>query len=256
MKPHISTLLIGLLLLSSCSVREDRTACPCRLELDLSLFAVPAPSVTVAFWEGVNACLQDVTTDSSFVRSVFKDSFDASVWCHVSSGRLSGSRLTVPQGARPDSLLAFRSLLDCRGETSREIAMPHRQYARITMKVCMEPGTHYPYDFYVETDYCGIDLRDLSPVRGDLVFPVRQKDEDTFVFDLLRHGPDTKVRIGIYDETERADELPLHEWMRAAGYDWEAEDLEDMTIELDYAHQKIRIIISNWLEGDVLDISI
>lgn len=249
-------MIIGILLLMSCSVREDRSACPCRLELDLAEFAACSPRASVAFWEGPNARLEDVVTDSSFVRSVTKDRFDASVWCNVSAGQLSGSRLTMPQGVMPDSLRAFRTRLDCLGETCTETAVPHRQYARITLKVSMEPGTHYPYVFYAESDYCGIDLRDLSPIRGGLVFPLRQTEEDTFVFDLLRHGPDTRVRIGIYDEAERASDLPLSEWMQAAGYDWEAPDLADMTIYLDYVHQKVRIIISNWLGGDVVEADI
>ena len=256
MKTHTRILLIGILLLSSCTVREDRALCPCRLEVDLSGFAVFGRHASVAFWEGTNARLEDAYTDSSFVRAVIKDAFDASVWCNVSEGRISGSRLIALSGAQPDSLRAFKSWLDCTGETCTETAVPHRQFARITLKVCMEPGTHYPYVFYVESDYNGLDLRDFSPVRGNLVFPVRQTEEDTFVFNLLRHGPDTMVRIGIYDETERADELPLHEWMRAAGYDWDAPDLEDITLYLDYVHQKIRIIVSNWQEGEVIEADI
>lgn len=256
MKPHICILLIGLLLPASCSVREDRTACPCQLEIDISEFAACGHFASVAFWEGPNACREEARTDSRFIRSVQKDVFDASVWWGARADRLSGSRLIVPQGAQPDSLQAFRTRLDCLGETCTAVAVPHRQHARVTLKVQTEPDTRYPYVFYAESDYCGIDLRDLSPVRGGLVYPLRQTAEDTFVFDLLRQGADTKVVIGIYDEKQRADELPLWDWMRAADYDWEATDLEDMTIYLDYVRQKVRIVISSWHEGEVVEADI
>lgn len=253
MKPHTCKLLTGILLLSSCTIREDRTACPCRLELDLSGFAPISSQVSVAFWEGANTRMEDAGTAELFVRTLAKDTFDASVWCNVREGMLSGSRLVIPQGAQPDSLQVFRTRLSCTGETCTATAVPHRQHARITMKVRMEAGIRYPYDFYAETDYCGIDLRDLSPIRGDLVFPIRQTEEDTYVFDLLRHGPDTQVRIAVHDKTEQIDELPLYEWLRTVGYDWEAPDLEDLTLYLDYVDHTIRIIISNWHEGEVVD---
>lgn len=256
MKPHIRKLITGILLLSSCSIREERADCPCLLDLDLSGFAAYDDRATLSFWEGPNAGIDEGATERHYVRNVSKDIFDVSIWCSVSGGMFSGRRLTVPQGSQPDSLRLFRTRLDCRGETCSQTAGPSRQFARITLQVSMEPGTHYPYSFYVESDYCGIDLRDLSPIAGDLVFPVLQTGEDRFVFNLLRHGPDTKVQIGIYDGRERTDTFPLFKWLQEAGYDWEAPDLDEVTVYLDYVHRKIRIIISNWLDGGVLDIDI
>lgn len=245
MRPHPRTWLAGILLLSSCSVREDRAGCPCRLELDLSGFAT---RVSVALWEGPDSCMAQA--DGRFIRSVSKGIFDVSAWS--GAGRLSGSRLTVPPGGRPDSLRVFRTRLDCTGETCTAVAVPRRQFARIVLKVVRDPGSSYPYSFHAESSYCGLDLRDLRPVRGRLAFPIRRTDEDTFAFDLLRQGPDTDVRIGVYEDAGRIDELPLHEWLRKAGYDWEAEDLSDMTICIDYAHRRFRLLIDGWLEGDIV----
>lgn len=245
-------ILAGILTLLSCSIREEREHCPCRLDMDLTAFSPYGRKALVALWDGLDASQEEVPVRDTLHRHVAKGIVGTSVWSGQREGQLSGSRLIVPAGSQPDSLQAFRAEVDCRGETAWVTAVPHKQYARVTLRVDIGPDTHYPYQFYVESDCCGIDLADLAPVPGELVFPVRQVADNLFRFDLLRHHPDTEVRIAIYDEKERADYLPLGQWMRKAGYDWEAEDLADILFDIDYVHQRLRIIIGNWEEGETV----
>ena len=167
-------ILAGILTLLSCSIREEREHCPCRLDMDLTAFSPYGRKALVALWDGLDASQEEVPVRDTLHRHVAKGIVGTSVWSGQREGQLSGSRLIVPAGSQPDSLQAFRAEVDCRGETAWVTAVPHKQYARVTLRVDIGPDTHYPYQFYVESDCCGIDLADLAPVPGELVFPVRQ----------------------------------------------------------------------------------
>lgn len=253
MKQLICLLSFGLLLTSACSVREDRSGCPCRLELDLQTFSGFADRVTVSVWEGTAAGQETVRTDSIHVRALPKGVFEVSVWTGADAGRIDGTRLVLPPDGRPDSLRLFRTRLDCRREVCREQAEPFRQFARIRLEIETEPGTAFPYRLRVESDYCGLDLRDLRPIPGGHTFALPQLGEGHYVFDLLRHGADTRVRLSVWEEREHIAFLPLNEWLRAAGYDWEAPDLAPVRLTLDYGRSIVRIHMEGWQEGEAVE---
>lgn len=253
MKFFLSQLLTGFFLFPACSIREDRSSCPCRLELDLQAFAAFSPNVTVVIWEGPSAGRDTPGTDKPFIRELSKGFFDASVWTGAKSGSLTGSRLELPMEVPPDSLRLHRIRLDCRGETCRIRANPFRQYARITLNVVMKAGETYPCRIRVESDYQGLDLRDLHPIPGRHAFSVNSQEEGHFIFDLLRHGTDTNIRLEVWKEEALIASLPFAEWLRAVGYDWEALDLIPVNLSLDYEHRTIRVSIAGWEEGNVIE---
>ena len=253
MKQLICLLSFGLLLTSACSVREDRSDCPCQLELDLQAFSGFADRVTVSVWEGTAASQETVRTDSIYMRALPKGVFDASVWTGADAGRIDGTRLVLPPDGRPDSLRLFRTRLDCRREVCRERVEPFRQFARIRLEIETEPGTAFPYRLRVESDYCGLDLRDLRPIPGGHTFALPQLGASHYVFDLLRHDPDTGVRIGIWDGATRLSSLPLAEWLQAVGYNWESPDLAPVRLALDYGRSIVRIHMEGWQEGEAVE---
>ena len=256
MKSFSATILTVILVAAACSVQEERAGCPCRLEIDMMLFSEYTTRATVAVWNGADAWQETAPVSETYVRNVKKGEILSSVWSGRQEGQLSGTRLVMPPRAEPDSLRIFHAWLDCQEETCRIKAVPHKQFCRVTLRVIRDKETPYPYQFYVESDCCGMDLQDLSPVTGDHVFPVREQTDGIFAFTLLRHRPASDIVLAIYDEKERVDTLPLGDWMREAGYDWEAEDLSDITFTLDYARQRVGIVLSDWREGRILQLEL
>lgn len=256
MKSFTATILTVILVLGACSVREERAGCPCRLEIDLTLFSEYTARAAVAIWNGADAWQETIPVSESYVRNIRKGEVFSSVWSGQREGQMSGPRLVMPPRAEPDSLRVFNTRLDCQEETFRIKAVPHKQFCRVTLRVIRDEGMPYPYQFYVESDCCGIDLQDLSPVTGDHVFPVREQPDGIFAFSLLRHRPASDIVLAIYDERKQADALPLGDWMRKAGYDWEAEDLSDISFTVDYARQRVGIALSDWQEGQILQLEI
>ena len=105
----------------------------------------------------------------------------------------------------------------------------------------------------MESECCGIDLRDLSPLSGEHIFPVREAPDGHMGFNLLRHDPGADIALAIYDRTQRADVLPIGDWMREIGYDWEEEDLKDITLDIDYARQRVWIALAGWEPGTIVE---
>ncbi|MBO6082803.1 MAG: hypothetical protein J6P46_07255 [Bacteroidales bacterium] len=241
--------------LASCSVLEERAGCPCRLAIDLSAYAPFGRYAEVAVWNGPDAFQETAPAAADWSRDITKGEVLASAWTGQRDGHLSGTQFIVPQGKEPDSLRVWSQWLDCRDEICRVKALPHKQYARVTIRFA-GADLPWPYQLYVESDCCGIDLEDLSPLAGDRIFPVGQAADGSFRFDLLRHHAGTTVSLGLYEDTERADVLPLSEWMRKSGYDWEAEDLADIAFAIDYARSRVLIEIAGWAAGDSLEIDL
>lgn len=256
MKSFAATILTVILVLEACSVWEERAGCPCRLEIDMTSFSKYTARTNVAVWNGTDAWQETAPVSETYVRNVKKGEILSSVWSGRREGQISRTRLVMPPRAEPDSLRIFNARLDCQDETCRVKAVPHKQFCRVTIRVIREKGTPYPYLFYVESDCCGMDLQDLSPVTGDHVFPVREQPDGIFAFTLLRHRQASDIVLAIYDERERADTLPLGDWMREAGYDWEAEDLSDIAFTVDYARQRVGIVLSDWRKGQILEMEI
>ncbi|MBR1407132.1 MAG: hypothetical protein IJ578_09420 [Bacteroidales bacterium] len=253
MKSYSAILLTVCLLTVSCSIREERAGCPCRLEANLDRFARHARQVSIAVWDGPQTWQETVPAKGTYTREVTKGILFLSAWSGQRAGRLSGSQLSMPPRAEPDSLQVYTARLDCQNEVTRVETLPHKQFCHVTLRVVRDPDVPYPYQFYVESGCCGIDLRDLSPVAGEHIFPVRETGDGVFGFNLLRHSPGADIALAIYDQTKRADALPIGDWMREIGYDWLAEDLADVTFDVDYARQRVRISLADWGPGAVVE---
>ena len=52
------------------------------------------------------------------------------------------------------------------------------------------------------------------------------------------------------------DRLPLGEYIVRSGYDWTAEDLDDVNVALDLEMQQVTITVSGWDGVVVMDIVI
>ena len=253
MKATSSILLMAVLLTASCSIREERAGCPCRLEIGLDPFSPLARQVSVGVWDGPDRWQETVPASGTYVREITKGIFTVSTWSGQRSGRLSGSQFSVPPRAEPDSLHVFTTTLDCQDEVCRITATPHKQYCHVTLRLVREKDVPYPYQLYVESECCGIDLRDLSPLSGEHIFPVREAPDGHMGFNLLRHNPGADIALAIYDRTQRADVLPIGDWIREIGYDWEEEDLKDITLDIDYARQRVWIALAGWEPGTIVE---
>ena len=246
--------LLGAVLTASCTVKEERTDCPCLLEIDLGLFrhlgsgtdlSVQGPSGTVHLRK---------TEEGLFRASVRKGTYAYSV---VTTGRhtyVGSDRITVREG-EPDSLYAAAGSIECAGERILLRPEPEKQFCTVSLRVVSSAaGT---YLFPVRSACNGLFRFSLTPAEGAHTFlPAACDAEGTYRFRLSRQNGKEGPAIRASAPTGEIREIPLGDIMLQAGYDWTRRDLEDFFLEVDPILGAIRVHVSGWDAEQTLEIRI
>ena len=243
----------ALILAASCSIKEDRSPCPCWLSIDFS--RCNRSSVTVSAWGeeeifSERVAVQDYQESEIYEKTVPKGYVNTSVITGEREMKRSGARLIIPIGHDADSIYAHASSVECFGEFAQDTAVLHKQFARVFMSVEIPQGHEYPYSFQACSDVCGMDMRDLSPVEGEFSIDIMLDEDNICMFCLPRQRENGgNLKLLIYEDEEVIETIPLAEWINQMGYNWLKKDLEDIYIGVDYAKAEVSISIKGWDDG-------
>lgn len=254
---RIAIILTAAMAAASCSIKEDRTPCPCWLDIDITSCAEHTREVTLAGWNGTKVFSEKVAVadyPDVYETTVTKGMVTSTAFCGLRESTLDGSRVLIPEGKQADQIRAHSVLVDCTGESARDRVELYRQYATVHLSMKGGDDSSGQYDARVIGDICGIDIVDLSPVAGSFTHLPGKDSDGTWIFRLPRQNEDTRIRAELILDGVVVDELPLHEWIRQTGYSWLERDLKDIYIGVDYGKGKIAITIQGWAAGETLDI--
>ena len=302
--------MAGMLLLSSCSVKEDRSGCPCWMTVDLS-------DVAESRWKSPevqsNIEHQDVTKSPESRSNVAENvllrlrgnsnedevdyAFKMTETVNTEVGALEyevprgsigvsviempdrvghdviagydGDEIRIPVGEQMDSLYGFFKMYHTRCESVLCDVDLHKEFCTVSFTLGDE-GYYSPYDIEVWGNVAGVSAWDLMPVKGDFRYAPVQKNgvyqvrvprqEDNSLELVMLEIPGQAGYDGerVEDDDERVvvDRLPLGEYIARSGYDWTAENLEDVHIALDLENQQVMITVSGWDGVVVMDIVI
>lgn len=240
-------ILSAALVFASCSVKESRRNCPCRLEIDYSSFA----EVTRRVWMDLDGQTMERPAgedgDMTSVLNVPKrQTINIQVWSGVSRMKPLAGTLSVPEGEESDSLFLFGTSVPGTDEFVRVSAVPHKQFASVLLRVLTRDDA--PVTYTVVSDYSGIGLDDGRAVRGSLRIPLKGRDAN-HTFRLPRQAPDCSLVLEAGYGSGVVHVYPLGEWIRTAGYDWDATDLADIAVGADFALGVIDVRIGDWDPG-------
>ena len=244
---------------TSCSIKEDRTPCPCWLDIDITSCAEHTREVTVAGWNSSRLFSEKVAVadyPDTYEAVVSKGMVTSTAFCGLKESRIEGSQILIPEGSESDQIRAHSALVDCTGESAKDKVELYRQYATVHLSMKGENTELNPYDIRIIGDVCGIDITTLSPVAGSFLFEPKADSEGTWIFRLPRQREDTKIRAELILEESVVDQLPLYEWIRQTGYSWIERDLKDIYIGVDFGQGTVTVTIQGWNEGESLDIKI
>ena len=295
--------MAGMLLLSSCSVKEDRDGCPCWMAVDLS-------KVAESRWKSpkVQSCAeyQKVTKLPESRPNVAEDiilrlrgnsdedevdySYQVTEEVRAAAGALEyevprgsvgvsviempdrvghdgivgydGDEIRIPVGEQMDSLYGFFRMFYTRCESVLCDVELHKEFCTVSFTLGDE-GYVSPYDLEVWGNVAGVSAWDLMPLEGDFRFAPSPEDGvyrvrvprqlDASLELVMLEMPDQARHDG---ERVVVDRLPLGEYIARSGYDWTAENLEDVHIALDMEKQQVMITVSGWDGVVVMDIVI
>lgn len=251
-KMHIKTALLLLLAGTvSCSVKEDRTPCPCYLQIS---FTDPDASGTVILQgQGAAASFREQLRVEEcrpyWSRAVGKGSlmFSACKGIHVSA--IEGSRVTIPVGRQADSLYAFFAQVDATGDFAPVPVTLHKQFATVFLDLRKTTGELTDYGFSVTGKTSGTDLQGFAPLPGPFRFePVAREGEDILSFRIPRQAGDD-LSLSIRSGDAEPSLFPLGELIRDTGYRWETEDLQDIYVSIDLTRGKVLVVTGDWENG-------
>ncbi|MBQ7640182.1 MAG: hypothetical protein IJS91_04235 [Bacteroidales bacterium] len=168
------------LMLSACSVKEDREACPCLLSvIPAKAFEEPMEDDPDTEWRLTltGYAEEGMIVEESFGMERVRDTLEYPVkkgnvvvtaWLAGAQAQVSGSCCRIPVGEEALPLYACREALDAGGETVCCTLHPRKQYS--TLLLLDECSTEIPFEgrtLKVRGHSCGLDMATMQPIEGD-----------------------------------------------------------------------------------------
>ena len=254
-------------LCQGCSIKEDRSLCPCSLVLDFSgtdLSAADMAGLYIRADDGFLYYDDDVSPDI-----LYEDSGDGLRMTYevrvpktsvMISGILGAGRmftpetgLLIPLGYECPEIFMHYSEVDASGERLEEKMVFHKDYCRITVRMLTD-SEDYPFSLTVTGNANGLKA-DRSVTKGDFSVSFVPDSSGSGTVCVPRQA-DNGLVLRILDEDKILREFALGEYIAESGYDWSAENLDDVEISIDYAHSFISIEVDDWTGSFEYDVVI
>jgi len=225
--------ILGLAALVSCSVKEDRSDCPCWITV------IADKAISLSAWYGNQRILdnhggglEDHTVPRGIVDLV-----------------ASYGSFTVPEGEQMTELFAQLQHLNTNGETALTGIELQKQFATVYMDFKDEDDGRTGYDILIYGNYVGADIRTLAPVGGNFRCIPEEAPERGYMFRVPRQKDDSLSAVLSYNGNA-VETIPVGELIRKAGFDWTSQSLGDVSILADLPAHTFTITIMEW-EGPV-----
>lgn len=261
--------LSALILLPSCSVKDERSGMPSYLRIFFKAGAEGSPTFsdiyamnTLSTGYDTFRWGRDLTPNSrpdGLLLSVPRGFTTVGAYSGLKSGSEAEGVVSWEYGTESDSLWAHSSRADCRRELARDTVQLHKQWCTLGIIAVNQRGDE-GYTFRVEAPYAGMDVLTIAPVQMPWLYSAVVDDPvgNRYEVRIPRQEPEAMDELRLYLRIPSGDEVenyPLGEVFRRAGYDWTAPDLADLTIKIDFVRLIITAIVLDWEEGMNIEIA-
>ena len=250
---------LALLAAVGCSIREDRSDCPCYVALHYGEFADKDTSARLQIRQGGRTVREEPLGPEELSEGSEVQVERAENTFSVITG---DEHLTQ----RDDSVYARRGhewgevwsdtrTVDC-GDDLRDVTFtPHKDFCTVTFLIKgLDPEKDYPYEIRVKAGCNGMRLSDRAPLEGDYVaYPRRIPGTNLFEVRLPRQIDDDQTAElliprddRLYTDDDVVKTFPLGQMLLRQGYSWETNDLEDVTVVVDFAWTLVTVQVNGW----------
>lgn len=244
-----------LILMAGC-IKEDRSDCPCRLVLDFSdvdTTVVTSADLSVTSDDGFGyAETVDRTLFDNYMLTVPRTFLDVCVWAGAGYFLNDDMSVSIPYGEDCPKVFLHASTADTDCELLEQKVEFKKNHCVLTIEV--DEGKDYPFELTVKGHIDGYG-RDLRPSVGDFSCKAVPDSAGRCVVVLPRQL-DSSLMLEINDGTESVKIFTLGESIVAGGYDWDAPELDDVEVRLDYSLTEVALEIVEWDDEHVYDIII
>lgn len=241
----------------SCSVKEDRSSCPCRLILDMSdvdTSIVKSAEIVVSSPDGfLFTGTHSFTGDGDeCILDVPRGEISVGVFYGASELINNDCSLIIPYGDECPQVYMHSSVIMADGELERECVHMCKNFCIMTLRVLTEE--EFPFRLETRGSVDGY-VRGGAPSDGDFAYTSLLDGESECVVSLPRQV-DNSLKLEVNDGTEVLKTFALGEYLEACGYDWSEDDLKDIIVTLDYSLTRIHLKVEEWKEEYVFDVVI
>lgn len=255
----VTASVAAIFLLCSCDIREDRVDCPCYLTLDWSQvdcrsmlddgFDVISWGVSAADGSWQQCGDNPLETLDPFTEiEVPRDTVSVIALCGAAADPVNG--VTVEEGQEFPHLYFYCREVDATGMMARDTVTLHREHAGLYlyMRNVMQSGAGYTVTGTIAG--CGPSGH---PVPGpfSVRVPVDSRGLGSVV---IPRQVDGSLRLNVSYAGEVVWSLAIGEYILQSGYDWTAENLEDIVMEIDYYQTKVVVSMEQWKKTLTFDV--
>jgi hypothetical protein len=254
MKPNIILSGLIIFLLVSCSVKEQREACPCILSIRISDTLSAVGNLALCVWDE-NPIFFDKMAMSEctgiYERSVPKGLYTVSAVVGENKMTRDDKTLAIPLGYDCDKIWGYTSKVDCHKEFAIDTAKFHKQFSLVNIEFANLIHDFEGLEFYVKSGTAGLDLTDLRPAEGEFSYLLNLDKNHCGTVCLPRQKQGSRSLVveilkgGVIIET-----LPLWSWIEEVGYDWFSPNLNDINISIDYSISWVTIKVEGWKDSE------
>ena len=248
--------LAMLVILQSCSIKEDRSECPCRV----SVKTQTNEECLVYFLDENTAILNkktmlpDELCQGENYTDIRKGSLTVSVLQSPSEVLIRGSHIvSCRSGAEADPLYAWTVHTEAIGEDLLVQSSLQKQYAEVTVHLVGNASEEFPNEVKIQSALGGLDLYTLEAAKGE-GFSIKPKVEDGACrFRILRQKNSEPIMLYLEDSEDGSvtDSVDLNRYIALSGYNWDADSLDDINVDIDYVKMTISISIEGWSDWEV-----
>jgi len=253
---NMMTAVLSVIVAVSSCIKEDRSECPCRLVLDFSDIdtdVISAAAVSMTSADGF-AYSEDVDRSDfdEYMVTVPRTEIEVNIWAGAGHLLNDDMSVVIPYGEDCPRVFLHESVLMTDCELVEEKVILKKNHCVLTVQV--EKGGDYPFDLTVKgrVDGYGSDFR---PSVGE--FSCRtQPDSLGRCVVVLPRQLDSSLMLEVDDGSESVKTFAIGESVVAGGYDWNAGNLDDVTVMLDYSLTEVTLEIEEWNDEKIYDVVI
>ena len=241
--------LVVILLPCSCTVKENRSDCPC------DLLVLPAEklesegSVVVSLVQDGAVVGQEMLGREDFeagkcLMTVNRRPTTVTVFSGITSMSLQGGRkLSIRSAQQCDELFTSTSDAKPSGDSFECQVCLHKNFARLFLTVL---NLRNGMDMRITGTVSGYDILDTEPCEGDFNIPAERGDAARGCCIRLPRQTDESLALEVSVRGVTVKTVPLGSIIAATGYSFKDEDLMDIVMTVDLEKSYASVTVGDW----------
>lgn len=247
--------IVALCVFAGCSVKEDRSLCPSRMVLDFTGLDTDMIGSVCLLGTGPDGIVlrdhvKSSDFDKTYVREMPYGKLRLNFWSGADGYISDKDGLVIPFGDECPAVYMSSSEHEVVEERWEHKVSLKKNYCCITVAVIGMDTM--PYGLSLSGNVKGYGL-DGSPLEGEYGFIAYPGEDGKAVIRVPRQL-DASLMLIVDDSNMVRKSFALGEYIAESGYDWTADELEDISVTLDFSVSYSTLIINKWDEEYVFDI--